>query len=174
MFSRGEVQVTLFLGFLCILAPLMFVCYLTQSWSLSFCSIPWYLTVKLMYGAEVTSELRPLWVIGPVITAVYIKIIQGLCSLYFYLFMQAIHLIKNLPTYSLAVYNFIAKGEFKKYVVRFWEPVECIKKLDYKALLKQKFEELKEWAVEKYLDYVESIWPYYCRTIRFLKKAHLI
>ncbi|CAA6661226.1 unnamed protein product [Spirodela intermedia] len=46
--------------------------------------------------------------------------------------------------------------------------------MDYKALGRQMLKQLKEWAVETYLDYVESIWPYYCRTIRFLKKANLL
>ncbi|XP_072961260.1 uncharacterized protein [Typha angustifolia] len=137
--------------------------------------VPWYLSVKLRYGAEVTSELKPLWFLGPLIVALYIKVIQGLCALYLYIFMQAIQLARNLPSYSLLVYTYIAEGKLKAYIFsRFWEPIVRIKKMDYKALLRQKFKQLEDWVVEKYLDYVESIWPYYCRTIRFLKKAHLI
>ncbi|XP_073115766.1 uncharacterized protein [Elaeis guineensis] len=137
--------------------------------------IPWYLTVKLVYGVEVTKELTPLWVLGPLIVAFYIKIIQGLCLLYLFLFMQASRLIKNLPIYSSLVYTYIAPGKLKAFIwALFWKPIIDIKNLDYKALLRQKFKQLEEWALEKYLDFIELIWPYYCRTIRFLKKAHFI
>ncbi|XP_008782690.2 uncharacterized protein LOC103702154 [Phoenix dactylifera] len=137
--------------------------------------IPWYLTVKLVYGVEVTKELTPLWVLGPLIVALYIKIIEGLCSLYLFLFMQAVRLVKNLPTYSLLVHNYINEGKLKAVLwALFWKPLINIKNLDYRALFRGKVKQLEEWAVEKYLDYIESIWPYYCRTIRFLKKAHLI
>lgn len=137
--------------------------------------IPWYLTVKLVYGVEITKELTPLWVLGPLIVALYIKVIQGLCSLYLFLFMQAVRLVKNLPAYSLLVYNYIAEGRLKAFLwTLFWKPIIDIKNLDYGALFRQKYKQIVEWAVEKYLDYIESIWPFYCRTIRFLKKAHLI
>ncbi|KAJ0972505.1 hypothetical protein J5N97_020464 [Dioscorea zingiberensis] len=137
--------------------------------------IPWYLTVKIIYGAEVTKELAPLWVLGPIIVALYIKIVQGLCSLYVYCFKQAIRLMRNLPAYSLLVYNYISEGKLKAFLwAHFWKPIVDIKNLDYGDLARQKLKQIQEWAVEKYLDYVESIWPYYCRTIRFLKKANLI
>lgn len=129
----------------------------------------------MVYGAEVTKELMPLWIFGPLIFALYIKIIQGLCSLYVFVFMQSIRLIKNLPRYSLLVYNFIAKGKLRAYLWdHFVKPIVDIKNMDYGAFSRRKYKQLVTWAVEKYLDYVESIWPYYCRTIRFLKKAHLI
>nr|XP_010942418.1 uncharacterized protein LOC105060428 [Elaeis guineensis] len=137
--------------------------------------IPWYLTVRVVYGVEVTKELTPLWILGPLIVALYIKIIQGLCSLYLFVFMQAVRLVKNLPTYSLLVHNYIAEGKLKAvFWALFWKPIIDIKNLDYRDLFRQKAQQLGEWAGEKYLDFIESIWPYYCRTIRFLKKAHLI
>ncbi|URE00289.1 Nuclear protein 96 [Musa troglodytarum] len=137
--------------------------------------IPWYLTVKTVYGAEVTKELMPLWIFGPLIFALYIKIIQGLCSLYVFFFTQAIKLIKNLPRYSLLVYNFIAEGKLRAYLWdHFVKPIVDIKNMDYGAFSRRKYKQLVTWAIEKYLDFIESIWPYYCRTIRFLKKAHLI
>ncbi|KAG1368466.1 hypothetical protein COCNU_14G009340 [Cocos nucifera] len=137
--------------------------------------IPWYLAVKLVYGVEVAKELTPLWVLGPPIIGFYIKLIQGLCSLYFFLFMQAARLIKDLPIYSALVSTYIAEGKLQAFLwALFWKPIIDIKNLDYRALFKQKFKQLEEWAVEKYLDFIELIWPCYCRTIRFLKKAHLI
>lgn len=137
--------------------------------------VPWYLTVNMVYGAEVTKELAPLWVLGPIIVALYVKIVQGLCALYIYCFKQAIRLIRNLPAYSVLVYNYITKGKLKAFIwAHFWKPIIDIKNLDYGELARRKLKEIQEWGMEKYLDYVESIWPYYCRTIRFLKKANLI
>ncbi|KAJ8477989.1 hypothetical protein OPV22_021716 [Ensete ventricosum] len=59
--------------------------------------IPGYLMAKVVYGADVTKELMPLSIIGPVIVAFYVKIIQGLCSIYLFFVMQASKLIKNPP-----------------------------------------------------------------------------
>jgi len=129
----------------------------------------------MVYGAEVTRELTPMWVLGPLIVALYVKIIQGLCCLYVFCFMSAVRLVKNLPSYYLLVSNYIAEGKLKAFIwTHFWKPVDNVKNLDYKQFFARKMKQLQEWAVEKYLDYVESIWPYYCRTIRFLKKANLI
>ncbi|KAF5179529.1 embryo defective [Thalictrum thalictroides] len=50
--------------------------------------IPWYLAVNVVYGAEVSKELTPLWIFGPVIVALYIKMLQGLCALYVFTFRQ--------------------------------------------------------------------------------------
>ncbi|XP_077253563.1 embryo defective 2759 [Tasmannia lanceolata] len=137
--------------------------------------IPWYLAINAVYGAEVSKELMPMWVLGPLIIAFYVKLVQGLCSLYVFCFKQTIKLVKDLPKYILLIYNYIAEGKLREYVqALFWQPVVDIRNLDYKEMSKRKLKELEEWAVEKYLDYVESIWPYYCRTIRFLKKANLI
>lgn len=137
--------------------------------------IPFYLTVRMVYGAEVTRELTPMWVLGPLIVAIYVKIIQGLCALYVSCFMLTVRLVKNFPSYYLLVYNYLAEGKLKAYVwSHFWKPVEDVVNMDYKQLFARKMKQLQEWTVEKYLDYVESIWPYYCRTIRFLKKANLI
>uniref|UniRef100_A0A5B7AJM3 Embryo defective 2759 n=1 Tax=Davidia involucrata TaxID=16924 RepID=A0A5B7AJM3_DAVIN len=137
--------------------------------------IPWYLAVNVVYGAEVSKELTPLWVLGPLIAALYIKMLSGLCALYVFCFKQTVKVVKNLPNYLLWAYSYIAHGKFKEDVrAYFWQPVVDIKNLDYKELSKRKMKDLEVWVVEKYLDYVESIWPYYCRTIRFLKRANLI
>lgn len=133
------------------------------------CSIFFYLTVRVLYGAEVTRESTPMWVLGPLIVALYVKIIQALCSLYVSCFMLTARLVKNFPSYYLLVHNYIAEGK-----LHFWKPLEGVENKDYKQLLAGMMKQLQVWAVEEYLDSVESIWPYYCRTIRFLKKANLI
>ncbi|KAL4384248.1 hypothetical protein GQ457_15G000870 [Hibiscus cannabinus] len=136
---------------------------------------PWYLGVNLIYGAEVSKELTLLWVFGPLIVALYIKMLRGLCALYVFCFKQTVQLIRNLPTYYLLAYNYVARGKLKEDVrARMWQPVEDMKNLDYKEVWRKKVKDFQEWLMEKYLDFVESIWPYYCRTIRFLKRANLI
>jgi hypothetical protein len=137
--------------------------------------IPLYLVVNVLYGAEVSKELTPLWVFGPLIIALYIQMFRWLCALYVFSFKQTVKVIKNLPTYYMVTYSYVARGKLKEDVqARFWQPVVNIKNLDYKELSRKKLKELQEWMVEKYLDFVESIWPYYCQTIRFLKRANLI
>ncbi|XP_059443735.1 uncharacterized protein LOC132175724 isoform X2 [Corylus avellana] len=137
--------------------------------------LPLYLAVNVIYGVEVSKELTPLWVLGPLIMALNIKIFQWVCSLYVFSFKLTLTVIKNLPTYCMVAFSYIASGKLKEDVrARFWQPVVNIKNLDYKELSRKRMKELQEWIVERYLDYVESIWPYYCRTIRFLKRANLL
>lgn len=117
----------------------------------------------------------PLWVFGPLIIALYIKMLRGLCSLYVFTFKQTFKVVKNLPVYCMIAYEYVIRGKLKEaIIVRVWQPVVDIKNMDYKELTRRKLRELQDWLLEKYLDFVESIWPYYCRTIRFLKRANLI
>lgn len=137
--------------------------------------VPLYLAVTLVYGAEVSKELTPLWILGPLIVALYVKMLRGICALYVFSFKQTVNVVKNLPTYSLLAFNYIARGKFKEDIrLRLLQPFVDIKNLDYKEAAKRKAKDVEVYLVEKYLDFVESIWPYYCRTIRFLKKANLI
>lgn len=139
------------------------------------CSIPLYLAVNVIYGVEVSKELTPLWVFGPLIIALYIKMVQWVCALYVFSFKMTVKVIKNLPTYCMVAYSYVACGKLKEDVLAcVWQPVVNIKNLDYKEVSRKRMKELQEWMVEKYLDYVESIWPYYCRAIRFLKRANLL
>ncbi|XP_030531461.2 uncharacterized protein LOC115741613 isoform X1 [Rhodamnia argentea] len=136
---------------------------------------PLYLAINVAYGSEVSKELNPLWILGPVVVALYVKLFRGLWALYLFTFKQTIKLVKNLPVYYLTAYQYIASGKLKEDVrSRVWQPVVDVKNLDYKELSRRKLKELQEWLLERYLDFVESIWPYYCRTIRFLKRANLI
>lgn len=129
--------------------------------------IPLYLAVNMKYGPEVAKELTPLWICGPLLVALYIKIVQGLCLLYVYSFKQSVKVVKNLPLY----YDYVVSGKLKETIhVRFWQPVEDFRSLGYKGIWKQ----VQEWIVDKYLDYIESIWPHYCKLIRFLKRANFI
>lgn len=137
--------------------------------------VPWYLAVKFAYGAEVSKELTPLWILGPLVVALYIKMLRGIIGLYVFSFKQTVKVITNLPTYCIVAYTYVAHGKLKDdLLARFWQPLVDIRNLDYKMVSKRKMKELQEWFMEMYLDYVESIWPYYCRTIRFLKRANLI
>lgn len=116
-----------------------------------------------------------MWVAGPLIVALYIKMFQGLCALYAFCFNQTIKMIRNLPSYYLVAYHYIAHGKLRDDVKALvFRPVVAIKNTDYKELTRTKLKQFQEWIIEKYLDFVESVWPYYCRTIRFLKRANLI
>ncbi|KAK1407226.1 hypothetical protein QVD17_38840 [Tagetes erecta] len=129
--------------------------------------IPMYLAVNIKYGPEVAKELTPLWICGPLLVALYIKIVQGLCLLYVYSFKQSVKLVKNLPVY----YDYVISGKLKETIhARLWQPVVDFRNLGYKGIWKQ----VQEWIIDKYLDYIESIWPHYCRLIRFLKRANFI
>ncbi|KAK6920672.1 hypothetical protein RJ641_014350 [Dillenia turbinata] len=131
--------------------------------------VPWYLAVNVIYGAEVSKELTPLWIFGPLIVALYIKMLRGICALYVFSFKQTVKIVKNLPTYYLAAYIYITQGKLKEDIrACFWQPVVDVKNTDYKQLSRQKLKDLEEWLMEKYLDFVESIWPHYCRTISII------
>ncbi|XP_071722805.1 uncharacterized protein [Rutidosis leptorrhynchoides] len=135
----------------------------------------WYLAVNVVFGAQVSKELIPLWVIGPFAVALYIKFLRGLCALYVFTFKQTVKIVKNLPTYYLIAHNYLAKGKLNEDVrARVWQPMEDVKNMDSKGFSRRKLKEFQEWLTEMYLDFVESIWPHYCRTIRFLKRANLI
>lgn len=130
--------------------------------------VPLFLAVNITYGAEVSKELIPLWIFGPLIVALYIKMFQWLCALYVFSFKQTVKVIKSLP----AACRYIAQGKLKEDVhVRVWDPIN---NLDKEELFRKTLKEFQESLTERYLDFVESIWPHYCRTIRFLKRAHLI
>lgn len=129
----------------------------------------------MLYGAEVSKELTPLWVLGPVIVALYVKMIQWLFSLYVFTFKQTFKIIKNSPSYSMVAYSYLVQGKLKELLhARLVQPFVDIRNMNYKEFFISKLKELQVWVVEMYLDFVESIWPYYCRIIRFLKRANLI
>ncbi|CAI0398530.1 unnamed protein product [Linum tenue] len=137
--------------------------------------IPLYLGITAIYGVEVSKELTPLWVLGPLVAALYVKLLQGLWALYVFTFRQTVNIVKNLPTYYQVAWSYIAGGKLKEEIgARFIQPIVTIKNSDHKEMVRQRMMVFKEWLTEKYLDFVESIWPYYCRTIRFLKRANLI
>ncbi|XP_030458365.1 uncharacterized protein LOC115678992 isoform X1 [Syzygium oleosum] len=136
---------------------------------------PLYLAINVTYGSEVSKELTPLWILGPLVVALYVKLFRGLWALYLFTFRQTVNVVKNLPVFYLIAYQYVANGKLKEDVhSRVWQPVVDVMNLDYKELSRRKLQELQEWLLERYLDFVESIWPYYCRTIRFLKRANLI
>ncbi|XP_004508882.1 uncharacterized protein [Cicer arietinum] len=136
---------------------------------------PFFLAVNAIYGAEVSKELTPLWVMGPLIVALYIMMVRVLCALYVYSFKQTVKVIKSLPSYCNLAYSYVYDGKLKEDIkAHILQPILSIKNADYKQLTRKMLKVLAEWIGERYLDFVESIWPYYCRTIRFLKSSNLI
>lgn len=139
---------------------------------------PMYVAVNIKYGAEVSKDMTPFWIGGPLLVALYVKMFNLVCILYAFTFRQTVKVIKNSPSYCLMTYDFIVSGKLKDIVrVYLWQPLVDISKFDYKDVLKrvEAWWEAKKVAWdEKTVDYVESIWPYYCRTVRFLKRANLM
>ncbi|XP_011101307.1 uncharacterized protein LOC105179393 [Sesamum indicum] len=132
---------------------------------------PLYLAVNLVYGSKVSKELTPLWILGPLVIALYIKIFRAICVLYAFSFKQTIKIAKSLPAYHLLLHDYIFHGKLKEAMKKhILQPVEDIKSMDYILVIK----DLQRWLVERYLDFIELIWPFYCRTLRFLKRANLI
>ncbi|XP_021592603.1 uncharacterized protein LOC110600149 isoform X2 [Manihot esculenta] len=137
--------------------------------------IPLYLAVNVIYGVDVSKELTPLWISGPLIVAFHIKMLRVLWALYVFSFRQTVKLIKNWPTYYLVASSFFSQGKLKQDAqAHIFQPVLNIKNLDYKELSRKKMKEFEEWFMDKCLDFVEFIWPFYFRTIRFLKRANFI
>lgn len=131
------------------------------------CSIPLYLAVNVIYGAEVSKELTPLWIIGPLLVALHIKTLRWLSAVSVFSFKETVRVAKKLPV----AFNYIARGNLKEDIrAHFLQPVVEIKNLDYKELQRV----LKVWLQERSLDLVEFLWPSYCLTVRSLKKANLI
>ncbi|KAL0421782.1 UNVERIFIED_CONTAM: hypothetical protein Slati_3201100 [Sesamum latifolium] len=132
---------------------------------------PLYLAVNLVYGSKVSKELTPLWILGPLVIALLHKDFRAICVLYAFSFKQTVKVAKNLPACYLLLHDYIFHGKLKEAMKKhILEPVEDIKNMDYIVVTK----DLQQWFVERYLDFIELIWPFYCRTIKFLKRANLI
>ncbi|GJS53289.1 hypothetical protein Tco_0626651 [Tanacetum coccineum] len=130
-----------------------------------------YIAVNMKYGGEVAKELTPLWIGGPLIMALYMTMVQVITSLYIFSFRQSVKLLKKSPM----VYNYVASGKLNEMIrVRLWTPTADFWSLGYIEISKRIWNDFLLWLVEKYMDYVESIWPSYCKFIRFLKRANFI
>ncbi|KAF2293298.1 hypothetical protein GH714_040675 [Hevea brasiliensis] len=129
--------------------------------------IPLYLAVNVIYGVDVSKELTPLWILGPLIVVFYINVLRVLWTLYVFSFKQTVKLTKNLPTYYLVASSYISQGKLKQDVeARVFQPVGSIKNLDYKELSRKRLKEFEEWFMDMYLDFVESIWPIILSLVR--------
>ncbi|KAK4402423.1 hypothetical protein Sango_0983000 [Sesamum angolense] len=119
--------------------------------------------LNLVYGSKVSKELTPLWILGPLVIALYIKIFRAICVLYAFSFKQTVKVAKSLPAYYLLLNDYIFHGKLKEAMNKhILESVEGIKNMDYSDVAK----DLQRWMVERYLDFIELIWPFYCRTLR--------
>ncbi|GAB2274218.1 hypothetical protein Dimus_008985 [Dionaea muscipula] len=133
--------------------------------------IPLYLGINLVYGVEVSKNLTPLWIVGPLLAAFYTKIFLRILAVYIFSFKNTVLVLKGMPAYTMAGYRYVSDGRLKRDILR---PVMEIKNLDYQEIASRKREEFKAIMKDKYLDYVESIWPFYYKTLRMLKKSKLL
>lgn len=135
------------------------------------CFMLMYIAVNIKYGDEVAKELTPLWIGGPLIMALYMTTVQVITSLYIFSFRQSVKLLKKSPM----VYDYVASGKLNEMIrVRLWTPTVDFWSLGYIEISKRIWNDFLLWLVDKYMDYVESIWPSYCKFIRFLKRANFI
>ncbi|KAH6825835.1 hypothetical protein C2S53_008040 [Perilla frutescens var. hirtella] len=129
--------------------------------------IPLYLAVNLVYGIEVSKELTPLWIIGPLVVAFNIKMFRALCGLYAFSFKQTVNVVKNLPVYYFLVHDYLFHGKLKEAMrMHILQPIADIRNMKYNEMTWRKMKDLQGWLVERYLDFIELVWPYYSRTIR--------
>ncbi|CAK7325065.1 unnamed protein product [Dovyalis caffra] len=101
--------------------------------------IPLFLAINVIHGAGVSKELMPLWILGPLIVAFYIKLLQGLWALYVFSFRQTVKVIKNVPTYYLIASGYIRQGKLKEDIqARVLQPVQNFKNLDRKEFSRKR------------------------------------
>jgi hypothetical protein len=113
--------------------------------------IPLYMGVNVIYGAEVSKELTPMWIFGPLFVALQVQSIRWVCQLYVYAFRQTIAVAKKLKT----TYHDIASGRYKLDVVL---PVT---KLDVDTVKGY----VIAWLMELNLDLMDA-WPFYRKVWR--------
>ncbi|PIN18783.1 hypothetical protein CDL12_08540 [Handroanthus impetiginosus] len=124
-----------------------------------------YLAINLVYGLKISKELVPLWVLGPLFAAFYIKMFREISGVYASSFKQVARVVKNLPVHFTLVRTYIVHGKLKEAVgTHIFEPLADIRKGKV----------LQMWFAERFLDSFEFIWPYYYKTLRSLKRANLI
>lgn len=124
---------------------------------------------------EVSKELTPLWILGPIFVALYVKMFRAICGLYAFSFKQTVSIVKNLPVYYLLVRDHISHGKLTEAMrIHISQLVADIRNMNYNEVTWSKMKDLQGWFVERQLDLVELVWPYYCRTIRFLKRTNFI
>lgn len=125
--------------------------------------VPLFLTVNIKYGAQVAKELSPLWIGGPLVVGLYIKMVQVLYSLYVFSFNQ---LVK-------AAVNFDPLKNKDLIQVHLWRHVVYFRNFDYKNGSKRRWEHFKDWLLDKFVDYLEPMWS--CRKmVGFLKLAKMM
>ncbi|PWA76156.1 hypothetical protein CTI12_AA238730 [Artemisia annua] len=112
--------------------------------------IPLFMIVNMKYGAQVSKELYPLWISGPLLVALYIKMVQALCSLYVFSFKQSVKMVKK----------FNNENDKESIRVHLWQRVVYFRNLDYKKEAKRIWKDFQEWLGDKCLDLVESMWSY--------------
>ncbi|GER56808.1 hypothetical protein STAS_34545 [Striga asiatica] len=137
---------------------------------------PVYIAVNIMYGSEVSKELTPLWIMGPLITALNVKIFSAIFGFYVFAFKQMFKIVMKIPVYSLLVHQYIFQGKLKEtMLVYIWgQPLEVINNTDRNVLLGKRIEDLRGWLYESYLDFCDFMWPFYRKLLKVMRKCHLL
>ncbi|KZV45704.1 hypothetical protein F511_26730 [Dorcoceras hygrometricum] len=130
---------------------------------------PLYLAVNVVYGSEVSKELTPLWILGPLLVALYIKMFRAICGLYVFSFKQTVKIVKSMPAYCLLAYDYIFQGKLKDGLrAHLWERVVHMKNTNYNEATKRILKDLQGWLLSSRLGLSDG-WSFYTEPLRVIK-----
>lgn len=135
--------------------------------------LSWCFAVTVLYGFEVSSDLLPLWLIGPLFMAAFIK-----SSLVFYhicvqITTNIVTIGREAPAKCMeAMHNRILAVQLymKALEARTVELIVCITSGKYKEIFREKLKEYKVRKTDEFFDYIDYWWPKWRQFERFLKK----
>eukprot|EP01018_Ginkgo_biloba_P018937 Gb_33113 [translate_table: standard] len=138
-----------------------------------------FLAITVIFGIRASSDLLPLWIIGPLMMGTFIKSYLLLSSLCIRVTTDALVMVKAVTDKCVELQLIVKNGNLiqmiQLHVRQFFEAkrsevVDYFRSGKFKELLWQKWKEFGEWNSERTQDFVESIWPQWRATTRFLKK----
>ncbi|GLJ31878.1 hypothetical protein SUGI_0641480 [Cryptomeria japonica] len=135
--------------------------------------LPWCFAVTILYGIKASSELLPLWLIGPFLMAALIK-----SSLFFY--HLCVQMTTNIVTIGReapakcmeAMHNRLLAVQLYRQALeaRRDELIVLMRSGKYKEILREKLKEYRVRKTDELYDVIDYWWPKWRQFERFLKK----
>ncbi|KAH9322969.1 hypothetical protein KI387_017608, partial [Taxus chinensis] len=135
--------------------------------------LPCFFAVTVLYGNEISSELTPLWIIGPLAMGTFIKLSLVASHLCVRLAINTVVIGMATPGKCMeAMHNCIRAVQLYKQnlVTKRDELISCVRSGEYKEIWWQKFKEYKERKTDEYYDILDFWWPKWRFVERFVKK----
>lgn len=132
----------------------------------------WYFAITVFYGFRASNDLLPLWIIGPLMMGIFIKLCQTV-------YAHCIRITTDVVNMGKATCIAAKNGDLTRPMLlqfeQFFEGkrselVYFLKGEGLKDFLQQKRREYEERIEEAIQDYAEANWPRYRATTRFLRK----